>query len=117
MVLPKTVNLSFPFNSLQLINYTPANYGYYNTYLPLINADSQLGSEITFIKVNGVNTNTTSGLSGNFFLGSQSGNNIYTGTASTTLSTATSIFFYTYIKLVAIKSSSGTYGWYVVNVN
>jgi len=116
MVQVKTITLTYPYNSLQLVNYTSATYQYYNCYLPLVNSDSQLGSEITFIKTNGVTTNTTASLSG-FFLGVQSGNSIFTGTASTTLTTTTSIFFYTYVKFVAIKNISGTYGWYVVNVN
>ena len=118
MVVAKNVTLTFPLNSLQVINYTTANYFSYNVTLPAITADSQMGTEITFIKVTPVTTSTTTNTNGQFFLGPSSGQLIYSGTgSSTTLNTANYVFFYTYVKLVAIRFNPGVYGWYVVNVS
>ena len=66
MVGFKEVTLSFPVNSLQIINYTISNYLYYNLYFPQITSDSQLGTEINLVKTNFAipSTSASSGNSG-----------------------------------------------------
>ena len=118
MVVGKTVNLTFPVNSLQVINYTVVNYAYYNLYLPLVNADTQMGTEITVLKVNGVGTATAANSTNQFFLAPASGNLIYSGTgSSTTINSASYVSFFTYVKLIAMRTGPGVYGWYIVNVS
>ncbi len=58
MTIAKSVTLTFPVNTLQLINYTTSTYTYYNIYFPTITSDSQLGTEIIFIRSNGATLNT-----------------------------------------------------------
>ena len=116
----KTVTLTFPVNSLQVLNFTPANYGYYNIYLPLVNADTQLGTEITFVKCNSVvMTSTVSQITpaNQLWIGCQSGNTLWGQSGTSNALTATNLIFYTSAKIVAIKNSSGSYGWYITNLN
>ncbi len=57
-MLTKSVTLTFPVNTTQLVGYTVSAYTYYNIYFPTITADSELGTEIIFIRSNGATLNT-----------------------------------------------------------
>jgi hypothetical protein len=117
MPIAKIGYLTFPVKYLQLINYTPASYSYFNLYLPLITSDSQLGTEILFVKGNGVGSNTapSSGTTGLLYISVQSGNNLYTpnGTLNS-LGTGSSVYFYCSCRVIAIKDTGGVYAWYVI---
>ena len=119
MVLSKVVTMQFPVNSLQLINYSVASYNYYNIFLPLLNSDSQLGTEITFVKTNGVVNSNAASTPGKLFVGSQSANNIYVtaGIGNPNFNTSNFIVFNETINFIAIKLVSGVYGWFVNGAN
>lgn len=112
MVLSASINMTFPCNTLQLVNYVISNYTYYNVFLPNITADSQLGTVITMVKVNGAGNSTTpaTGSVGLFYLGVQ-GSNVFFNTGLTPLTNWPVSVSNTFI---AIKNSSGTYGWLVL---
>lgn len=109
MVLVASINLIFPCNTLQLVNYVKTNYSWYNVYLPNITLDSQLGTIVTFVKVNGATDTSTpaTGTGGVFYLGVQ-GSNVF---FSSTLTTSTYFLLGVVNSFIAIKNSGGTYGW------
>ncbi len=76
MTITKSVTLSFPTNTLQLIGYTTSTYTYYNIYFPNITVDSELGTEIIFIRSNSATLNSTASSSG-LYIGRQGTNLIY----------------------------------------
>ncbi len=117
MTITKSVSLSFPVNTLQLINYTTSTYTYYNIYFPTITSDSQLGTEIIFIRSNGATLNTVAS-SANLYIGRQSTNLIYNlSSGSVQISTGINYVSNTqiYYKFVAFKTTSGQYGWLQLN--
>ncbi len=63
-MLDKSVTLTFPVNTTQLIGYTTSTYTYYNIYFPTITSDSQLGTEIIFIRSNSASLNSSASSSG-----------------------------------------------------
>ena len=113
MVLTKGVTLSFPCNTLQLINYSTATYVAYDILLPNITSDSQLGTEITLIKTNAATINTVANTSG-LYIGRQGSNVIYNFTSGASQIT-TSLNYVsttaTYYKFMAIKNQSSVYAW------
>ena len=112
MVSGNTVNLSFPCNTLQLINYTLTSWAYYDIILPRITSDSQLGTILIFVKVNSAPTTSSpnTGTVGNLYLGVPSGSsNVF---FSNTLTTSTYFLLTNVVyQFVAIKNMSGVYGW------
>ncbi len=116
-MLDKSVTLSFPVNTTQLIGYTVSTYVYYNIYFPTITADSQLGTEIIFIRSNGATLNTTAS-SSNLYIGRQGTNLIYNlSSGSVQISTGINYVSNTqiYYKFVAFKTTSNQYGWLQLN--
>jgi hypothetical protein len=113
MVGFKEVTLSFPVNSLQIINYTISNYLYYNLYFPQITSDSQLGTEINLVKTNFAQPNTTasSGNSGLLYIGTQGSNVFYSSNVLSPLSYYVMNSNTCYAKFIAMKHKNGTYGW------
>ena len=113
MVLSKSTNLSFPCNTLQLINYSTSLYVAYDIYLPNITSDSQLGTEITFIKTNSATINTVANSSG-LYIGRQGSNVIYnfaSGASQITTSLNYVSTTATYYKFIAVKNQSSVYAW------
>ncbi len=117
MTITKSVTLTFPVNTLQLINYTTSTYTYYNIYFPNITSDSQLGTEIIFIRSNSASLNTTAS-SANLYIGRQGTNLIYNlSSGSVQISSGINYVSNTqiYYKFVAFKTTGGTYGWLQLN--
>ncbi len=117
MTITKSVTLTLPVNTLQLINYTISTYTYYNVYLPNITTDSQIGTELIFIRTNGATLNTTAS-SSNLYIGRQGSNLIYNlSSGSVQISSGINYVSNTqiYYKFVAFKTTSGTYGWLQLN--
>jgi len=73
MTITKSISLTFPTNTTQLIGYTVSYYSYYNIYFPNITADSELGCELIFIRSNGASLNTVAS-SSNLYIGRQGTN-------------------------------------------
>ncbi len=117
MTLTKSLTLSFPCNTLQLIGYTVSTYSYYNVYFPNIVSDSQLGTELIFIKTNGATLNTTPS-SSNLYIGRQGTNLIYNlSSSSVQISSGINYVSNTqiYYKFIAFKTTGGQYGWLQLN--
>ncbi len=117
MTLTKTLTLTLPLNTLQLINYTVSTYTYYNVYLPNITTDSQTGSEVIFLRTNGASLNTVASSSG-LYIGRQGTNVIYNLSSSAVqISTGLNYVSNTqiYYKFVAFKTTGGQYGWLQLN--
>ncbi len=117
MTLTKTLTLTLPINTLQLINYTVSTYTYYNVYLPNITTDSETGSEIIFIRTNNATLNTTAS-SANLYIGRQGTNLIYNlSSGSVQITTGINYVSNTqiYYKFVAFKTTSNQYGWLQLN--
>ncbi len=117
MTLTKTLTLTLPLNTLQLINYTVSTYTYYNVYLPNITTDSQTGTEIIFLRTNGATLNTVASSSG-LYIGRQGTNLIY-NLSSSAVQISTGINYVSntqiYYKFVAFKTTGGQYGWLQLN--
>ncbi len=117
MTITKSVTLTLPVNTLQLINYTISTYTYYNVYLPNITTDSQIGTEIIFIRTNGATLNTVAS-SSNLYIGRQGTNLIYNlSSGSVQISSGINYVSNTqiYYKFVAFKTTGGQYGWLQLN--
>ncbi len=117
MTITKSVTLTLPVNTAQMLNYTVSTYTYYNIYFPNITTDSQLGSEIIFIRSNGATLNTTASSSG-LYLGRQGTNLIYNlSSGAVQISTGINYVSNTqiYYKFVAFKTTGGQYGWLQLN--
>ncbi len=117
MTITKSVTLTFPINTLQLINYTTSTYTYYNIYFPTITSDSQLGTEIIFIRSNGATLNTTAS-SSNLYIGRGGSNLIYNlSSGSVQISSGINYVSNTqiYYKFIAFKTTGGQYGWLQLN--
>ncbi len=117
MTLTKTLTLTLPLNTLQLINYTTSSYTYYNVYLPNITTDSQIGTELIFIRTNGATLNTTAS-SSNLYIGRQGTNLIYNvSSGSVQISSGINYVSNTqiYYKFIAFKTTGGQYGWLQLN--
>jgi hypothetical protein len=114
MTITKSVSLSFPCNTLQLIGYTTSTYTYYNIYFPNINADSQLGCELIFLRTNGASLNSTASSSG-LYIGRQGTNLIYNLSSSGSVQISTGINYVSntqiYYKFIAFKTTGSQYGW------
>ncbi len=113
MTITKSISLSFPVNSLQLIGYTISYYSYYNIYFPNITTDSQLGTEIIFIRTNSATLNTSPSSSG-LYIGRQGTNLIYNlSSGSPQISSGINYVSNTqiYYKFIAFKTNGGQYGW------
>jgi hypothetical protein len=117
MTLTKTVTLTFPVNTTQLVGYTVSTYTYYNIYFPNITANTQLGTEIIFIRSNGATLNTVSS-SSNLYIGRQGTNLIYNlSSGAVQISTGINYISNTqiYYKFVAFQTTGGQYGWLQLN--
>ncbi len=117
MTITKSVTLTFPVNTLQLINYTTSTYTYYNIYFPNITTDSELGTEIIIIRSNGATLNTVAS-SSNLYIGRQGTNLIYNlSSGSVQISTGINYVSNTqiYYKFVAFKTTGNQYGWLQLN--
>ncbi len=112
MTITKSVTLTFPCNTLQLIGYTVSYYSYYNIYFPNIVSDSQLGAELIFIRSNSATLNTSASSSG-LYIGRQGTNLIYNLSSSVQISTGINYVSNTqiYYKFIAFKTTSNQYGW------
>ncbi len=113
MTITKSVTLSFPTNTMQLINYITSYYSYYNIYFPNITLDSELGTEIIFIRSNGATLNTSASSSG-LYIGRQGTNLIYNlSSGSVQIGTGINYISNTqiYYKFIAFKTTGGQYGW------
>ena len=121
MVVSKTVTLTFPVQTVQMINYTLSSYLYYNLYFPQITADGQIGTEINLVKTNNAPVVITAGSGSiatySLFIGTQGSNVFFSsnGVAQTN-------YFYmntysVYAKFVAIKNASNQYGWLEIDNN
>ncbi len=104
-MLDKSVTLTFPVNTTQLISYTVSTYVYYNIYFPNITSTSQLGTEIIFIRSNSATLNTTASSSG-LYIG-RSGTNLIYNLSSGSVQISTGINYvsntHIYYKFVAFK--------------
>ncbi len=117
MTLTKSVTLSFPCNTMQLIGYTTSTYTYYNIYFPNITVDSELGTEIIFIRSNGATLNTSASSSG-LYIGRQGTNLIYNlSSGSPQISTGINYVSNTqiYYKFIAFKTIGSQYAWLQLN--
>ena len=117
MTITKSVTLTFPVNTTQLVGYTVSLYTYYNIYFPNITADSQIGTEIIFIRSNGASLNTVASSSG-LYIGRQGTNLIYNlSSGAVQISTGINYISNTqiYYKFVAFKTTGGQYGWLQLN--
>ncbi len=117
MTLTKTITLTLPVNSSQMLNYTVSTYTYYNVYFPNITTDSQLGSEIIFIRSNSATLNTVASSSG-LYIGRQGTNLIYNlSSGAVQISSGINYVSNTqiYYKFVAFKTTGGQYGWLQLN--
>jgi hypothetical protein len=118
MVSAKTITLTLPVNSLQMVNYTVANYTSYNIYFPLINSASQLGTEIIFLLLRNYTLATAPNSANNLYIGAQSGNLIY-NSSSGFVQITTGINYInsnqSYYKFISFQTTSGQYGWLQVN--
>ncbi len=117
MTITKSVTLTLPVNTAQMLNYTVSTYTYYNIYFPNITNDSQLGSEIIFIRSNGATLNTTASSSG-LYIGRQGTNLIYNlSSGAVQISTGINYISNTqiYYKFIAFKTTGGQYGWLQIN--
>ncbi len=117
MTITKSVTLTLPVNTAQMLNYTVSTYTYYNIYFPNITTDSQLGTEIIFIRSNGATLNTTASSSG-LYMGRQGTNLIYNlSSGAVQISTGINYVSNTqiYYKFVAFKTTGGQYGWLQLN--
>jgi hypothetical protein len=113
MTITKSISLSFPVNTLQLIGYTVSTYTYYNIYFPNINSDSQLGTEIIFLRTNSATLNTSASSSG-LYIGRQGTNLIYNlSSGSVQISSGINYVSNTqiYYKFISFKTISSQYGW------
>jgi hypothetical protein len=117
MTITKTVTLTLPVNTAQMLNYTVSTYTYYNIYFPNITSDSQLGSEIIFIRSNSATLNTVASSSG-LYIGRQGTNLIY-NLSSNSVQISSGINYVSntqiYYKFLAFKTTSGQYGWLQLN--
>ncbi len=116
-MLDKSVTLTFPVNTTQLISYTVSTYTYYNIYFPTITSTSQLGTEIIFIRLNSSTLNTTASSSG-LYIGRGGSNLIYNiSSGSVQISTGINYVSNTqiYYKFVAFQTTGGQYGWLQIN--
>jgi hypothetical protein len=112
MTISKSLTLTFPVNTTQLVGYTVSTYTYYNVYFPNITADSQIGTEIIFIRTNGASLNTVASSSG-LYIGRQGTNLIYNlSSGAVQISTGINYISNTqiYYKFVAFKTTSNQYG-------
>jgi hypothetical protein len=112
MTITKSITLSFPVNTMQLLNYTTSTYTYYNIYFPNITLDSELGCEIIFIRTNGATLNSTASSSG-LYIGRQGTNLIYNlSSGSVQIGTGINYISNTqiYYKFISFKTGS-QYGW------
>ncbi len=117
MTISKSLTLTFPVNTTQLVGYTVSTYTYYNVYFPNITADSQIGTEIIFIRTNGASLNTVASSSG-LYIGRQGTNLIYNlSSGAVQISTGINYISNTqiYYKFVAFKTTSNQYGWLQLN--
>ncbi len=117
MTLTKSVTLTFPVNTLQLVAYTVSYYTYYNIYFPNITSSSQLGAEMIFIRSNNATLNTTASSSG-LYIGRQGTNLIYNlSSGSVQISTGINYVSNTqiYYKFIAFQTTGGQYGWLQIN--
>ncbi len=116
MTLTKSLTLRFPCNTLQLIGYTVSSYSYYNVYFPNITVDSELGTEIIFIRTNGASLNTVAS-SSNLYIGRQGTNLIYNLSSGVQISSGINYISNTqiYYKFIAFKTTGGQYGWLQLN--
>ncbi len=117
MTLTKSVTLTFPVNTLQLIGYSTSTYTYYNIYFPNISTDSEIGTEIIFIRTNGATLNTSASSSG-LYIGRQGTNLIYNlSSSSVQISSGINYVSNTqiYYKFIAFKTTGGQYGWLQLN--
>ncbi len=116
-MLTKTLTLTFPANTTQIINYTVSTYTYYNVYFPDITTDSNIGAELIFIRSNGATLNTTASSSG-LYIGRQGTNLIYNlSSGAVQISTGINYVSNTqiYYKFVSFKTTGGQYGWLQLN--
>jgi hypothetical protein len=117
MTITKSVTLTFPVNTTQLVGYTVATYTYYNIFFPTITTDSQLGTEIIFIRSNGATLNTVSSSSG-LYIG-RGGTNLIYNLSSGAVQISTGINYVSntqiYYKFVAFKTTGSQYGWLQIN--
>ncbi len=117
MTISKSLTLTFPVNTTQLVGYTVSTYTYYNVYFPNITSDSQIGTEIIFIRTNGASLNTVSSSSG-LYIGRQGANLIYNlSSGAVQISTGINYISNTqiYYKFIAFKTTGGQYGWLQLN--
>ncbi len=117
MTISKSVTLTFPVNTTQLVGYTVSTYTYYNLFFPNITSDTQLGTEIIFIRSNGASLNTVSSSSG-LYIGRQGTNLIYNlSSGAVQISSGINYVSNTqiYYKFVAFKTTSSQYGWLQLN--
>ncbi len=117
MTITKSITLSFPCNTMQLIGYTVSYYSYYNIYFPNITVDSELGAEIIFIRSNGATLNTVAS-SSNLYIGRQGTNLIYNlSSGSVQISSGINYVSNTqiYYKFIAFKTTGSQYGWLQLN--
>ncbi len=113
MTITKSITLTFPVNTLQLIGYTTSTYTYYNIYFPNITLDSELGTEIIFIRSNSATLNTSASSSG-LYIGRQGSNLIYNlSSGSVQISSGINYVSNTqiYYKFIAFKTTGNQYGW------
>jgi hypothetical protein len=113
MTITKSVTLTFPVSTTQLIAYNTSTYTYYNIYFPTITSTSQLGTEIIFIRSNGATLNTLASSSG-LYIGRQSTNLIYNlSSGSVQISNGINYVSNTqiYYKFIAFQTTGNQYGW------
>jgi hypothetical protein len=113
MTITKSISLSFPVNTMQLLNYNTSTYTYYNIYFPNITSDSELGCEIIFLRTNSATLNTSASSSG-LYIGRAGSNLIYNlSSGSPQISNGINYISNTqiYYKFIAFKTTGGQYGW------
>jgi hypothetical protein len=118
MVSSKSVVLTFPVNTTQMVNYVVANYYSYNIFFPLINSTSQLGTEIIILLLRSYTLSTAPNVLNNLYIGAQTGNLIYNMTSGIVQISAGINYVnsnQSYYKFVAFQTVSGQYGWLQVN--
>ena len=114
MVSAKNMYLSFPVNTLNSLNFSVSNAFYYNLYFPQITSDNQLGAELKLLLANLIETTSFPNTTNKLYISAQGTNKFFPNNSLSSLGALSYYVFASgiiYAKFIAIKTTSGQYGW------